>query len=263
MEKRKINNLKLFIFENDEEASKFTCSYLLKKKEITEKEGKKLRIGLAAGKTPVKLYDFLQKASKNKISWKEVLFFNIDELIGLESKNHPALFRNWTLRMFLNGLDFKLKNFFSPNGNNKNEIEVYEKLMTEKKINIQILGLGLNGHLAYCEPGTPFESETHLLELTNSSRQQLLKGEFFRNFKETPTRAITVGLKTIMNAEKILLLVFGKNKTEILKKILTTKNDVSLPATVLHKHKNCLVITDKLAAQVFLNNENKTKPKKV
>ena len=257
MKKKKINNLKLFIFENDEKASQFTCNYLLKKKETIEKKGGKLRLGLAAGKTQVKLYNFLQEKSfKDKISWKRVLFFNVDELVGLSSE-HPALFRNWTLRALLNGLDFDIKNFFSPNGNQSKGEENYESLITEKKINVQILGLGLNGHLAYCEPGTSFKSKTHFVRLTNSSQNQLLESGFFNNFNQIPTSAITIGLKTIMNAEEILLLVFGKNKVEILNKILTTKKDISLPATILQQHKNCLVIVDKLAAQIFLNDHKK------
>lgn len=252
----KINNLRLLVFETDEEGSEFAARYILDSKKENENQSNEFRFGLAAGNTPVKLYEILKKSSqREEISWKRTVFFTIDELAELDF-SHPALFRNWMDRYFLNGLEIDAKKFFSPNANNNDEDHVYEELITQKPIDVQILGLGLNGHIAYCEPGTLFSSKTHFVQLTESSRRQLKDSGFFTSFEKIPKRAITVGLLTIMKAKSILLMAFGKHKAVIVKKILASSMSPDFPATILRNHKNCFLIVDKQAASLFLERKD-------
>jgi len=145
------------------------------------------------------------------------------------------------------------KNIFIPYGlvhNAPKHCEWYEKQIQEKGgIDFQILGIGGNGHIGFNEPGTSFDSVTHVADLSEKTRQDNAK--FFDNIDEVPKQAITMGLKTIMDSKEAMLLVSGAHKAEIIKKALKGPITEEVPASILQEHTDLTVILDKLAASLL------------
>lgn len=126
------------------------------------------------------------------------------------------------------------------------ECTTYENLLQKHKgIDLQILGIGNNGHVGFNEPGTSFDSETHVVQLAPSTRKA--NARFFSSLEEVPTQAITMGIATIMQSKEILLLISGEQKKEALNRLLTGNIDKSFPASVLKNHPNVTIIADTAA----------------
>jgi len=203
-------------------------------------------LGLATGSTPVGLYnELIDDHAKNGTSYRKICTFNLDEYVGLEG-SHPQSYLYFMRQHLFNHIDISPDNTFIPNGKAEDmmkECERYEELIKKKGgINLQILGIGQNGHIGFNEPGTSFSSRTHIIQLTESTRQA--NSRFFSSMEEVPTRAITVGIQTIMESRKILLLISGKAKMDALKRLLTDEIDENFPASVLKLHNDVTVITD-------------------
>lgn len=203
-------------------------------------------IGLATGSTPEGLYEILVKKYKaGEISFADTITFNLDEYAGL-SKDDPTSYQYFMDYHLFNSVDIKPENKHVPNGlapNLEEECETYEKLIQQAgKINLQVLGLGLNGHIGFNEPGTPFDSRTHVVELEESTREA--NARFFKSIEEVPTKALTMGIGTIMEAEEIVFLVQGEKKADILRKVVHGEVTEQVPASILQKHPNITLITD-------------------
>ncbi len=212
------------------------------KNEIIKKPA--LVLGLATGKTPEKLYDFLIKECKNKkISFSKVKFFNLDEYYPIRSKNKKS-FSYYLYKTFLNKIDAKPSNihFLSGEGDVKKQCREYEKKIKNNKIDILILGIGKNSHIAFNEPNSSLNSKTRLVLLSDSTRKAN-KIKF--------THAITLGIKNILSAKKILLLASGKSKAKALKSMLKGKVNKTCPASFLKKHKQLILIIDKNAGSLI------------
>lgn len=155
-------------------------------------------------------------------------------IIFLERKNASS---TWAWLMVL---------FFIPNGlaeNLEKECEAFEQAIKERgPIHLQLLGVGPNGHIGFNEPGTPFDSRTHVATLEEETRQA--NSRFFNSIDEVPKFALTMGIGTIMEAEEIILLVSGEHKKEILQQIIESDVTETIPATVLKTHPNATLITD-------------------
>lgn len=206
-------------------------------------------IGLATGSSPIGLYNAMIRDHKeNGTSYKNVKSVNLDEYVGLgiESDQSYVYFMNDNL---FKSIDIDKKNTNLPNGKAVNmnaECERYTALLDSMPQDIQLLGIGGNGHIGFNEPGTPFDSTTHIVEL--QERTRLDNARFFSSLDEVPTHAITMGIKNIMNAKKILVVANGKGKADAVYSMVKGEITESCPASVLQKHNDVIVIVDKDAA---------------
>lgn len=203
-------------------------------------------LGLATGSTPETMYEQLVAAYQNgEISFKNVVTFNLDEYVGLDEANEFSYHYYMNEKLF-DHVDIDKKNTYIPNGNAEDleaECAAFESAIQEHgPIDLQILGVGLNGHIGFNEPGTPFTSRTHVATLEESTRKA--NSRFFTSLDEVPKYALTMGLATIMDAKKIVLLVQGEHKKTILHEIVHGDVTEEVPASVLKLHPDVVVITD-------------------
>lgn len=208
-----------------------------------------LRLGMATGNTPKGLYkELVSDHQMNGTSYKHVQTFNLDEYIGL-SPNDRQSYRYYMDTRLFDHIDIDKKNTHLPKGDAEDafaEAESYEKLIQESgKVDLQILGLGRNGHIGFNEPGTSFSSPTHVVELTLATRTDNAK--FFGSLDLVPKQAITMGISTIMESEEILLLVSGEEKSTALRRLLLGGIEEAFPVSVLKTHQNATIIADEAA----------------
>ena len=210
-------------------------------------------LGLATGSTPEGVYALLVEAYKQgKVSFKDVTTFNLDEYVGL-ADSHPQSYRYFMNNHLFLHVDINLDKTHVPgNKGDENDLSVYdENIKKHGGIDLQLLGIGSNGHIAFNEPGTPFDSKTHIVTLKESTIKD--NSRFFNSIDEVPTSSITMGLDSIMNAKKIILMAFGKNKAEAICKMFTKDANVDLPASILQKHDNVTIYCDEEAASLLIN----------
>ncbi|MEK6819213.1 MAG: glucosamine-6-phosphate deaminase [Nanoarchaeota archaeon] len=236
--------MKTILVKDKKEASKIAAEIICK--EINKKRD--LVLGLATGKTMIPVYKEITKLSKRqKIDFREVKTFNLDEYLGLNEKDKES-FKTFMNKNLFGKINIQEKNINFLDGKNKGikkECKDYEnKIKKLGGIDLQILGIGKNGHIAFNEPESSFSSVTRKVKLTDQTRKD--DSIFFKD-KKTPEYALTVGLKTIMNSKKIMLIALGKEKTEIVKRFFQTKITKKVPATILKKHKDFTFIIDKEA----------------
>lgn len=208
-------------------------------------------LGLATGSTPIGLYKELVKRYKqSEISFKHVTTFNLDEYVGI-SRSNPNSYHYFMNDNLWKHIDIDLANVNIPDGmadNLEKECIEYEERIANQPIDIQILGIGLNGHIGFNEPGTSFDSRTHIVELDESTREA--NSRFFDSLDEVPKQAITMGIETIMKAKKVILLVSGKAKATTLAKLISNEEVTpDFPASVLRKHKDVTIIADEEARE--------------
>lgn len=206
-------------------------------------------IGLATGSSPIGLYNAMIRDHKeNGTSYKNVKSVNLDEYVGLgiESDQSYVYFMNDNL---FKGIDIDKNNTNLPNGKADDmnaECDRYTALLDLMTQDIQLLGIGGNGHIGFNEPGTPFNSTTHIVEL--QERTRIDNARFFSSLDEVPTHAITMGIKNIMNAKKILVVANGKGKADAVYSMVKGEITESCPASVLQNHNDVTVIVDEDAA---------------
>lgn len=208
-------------------------------------------LGLATGSTPIGLYKELVKRYKqSEISFKHVTTFNLDEYVGI-SRSNPNSYHYFMNDNLWKHIDIDLANVNIPDGmadNLEKECIEYEERIANQPIDIQILGIGLNGHIGFNEPGTSFDSRTHIVELDESTREA--NSRFFDSLDEVPKQAITMGIETILKAKKVILLVSGKAKATTLAKLISNEEVTpDFPASVLRKHKDVTIIADEEARE--------------
>ncbi|MBM4761028.1 glucosamine-6-phosphate deaminase [Bacillus sp. B15-48] len=208
-----------------------------------------ITLGLATGGTPVGLYaQIVKDHQENDTSYQKVTSFNLDEYIGL-SGEHPQSYRYFMNEQLFNHIDIDKANTFVPLGDTENPqqqcVDYENRLKEHGGIDLQILGIGSNGHIAFNEPGTSFQSETHIIELTASTREA--NARFFDSIDEVPTHAITMGIASIMRSKEILLLISGEGKREALSQLIHGEATEDFPASVLKNHPNVTIIADEAA----------------
>ena len=206
-------------------------------------------LGLATGTTPLGLYRCMTEDYKSHgTSYEHIRTVNLDEYKGLP-KNHPQSYAYFMRENLFRHLDIEEGNTYIENGTAQDEqaeCERYNKLLAEMPRDIQLLGLGSNGHIAFNEPNTPFESETHVVELAESTVKD--NARLFADISEVPKKAFTMGIKQIMQAKQILILASGANKADAVYKTVYGSVTEEVPASVLQLHPSCILIVDKEAA---------------
>lgn len=240
--------MKVYIFDTSVELFEE-----LTKKYVSEiKANPSINLGLATGGTPVPLYENLIKDHKlNKTSYKQVKTFNLDEYIGLP-ENHSQSYRTFMNDIFFNHVDIDKKNTYIPNGNAANlELEAsnYDKLITENKIDLQLLGIGTNAHIGFNEPGSSFDSNTIIVDLTQETRDANVR--FFNDMSEVPKTAITMGIGSITKAKEIILVATGAHKAEAILNTIEGPITMDVPASILQAHPNVSIYLDKDAAKLL------------
>ena len=202
-------------------------------------------LGLATGTSPLKVYANLVQACKNgRVSFKEVKTFNLDEYIGLKG-THNQSYRYFMNDNLFNHIDINKENthVLLGVGDYLAYANNYDNLIKQAGgIDLQILGIGSDGHIAFNEPGTPFDSLTHVAELAESTIVD--NSRLFNDISEVPTKAVTMGLRSIMNAKKIVLIATGKNKARAIFNLLKGPKTEEVPCSILQDHPNCTIYVD-------------------
>ncbi|MBB6451362.1 glucosamine-6-phosphate deaminase [Geomicrobium halophilum] len=207
-------------------------------------------LGLATGGTPEGMYQALiEEYAAGNLSFQETRTFNLDEYIGLPT-DHSLSYHSYMYKQLFNHIDIPPENIHLPDGNASDlqaECKKYEAFIHEAGgIDLQILGLGHNGHIGFNEPETSFASRTHIIELDNETREA--NARFFEQKEDVPKRAITMGIETILSARKVLVLVSSADKAEAVKDMVCREITSAFPATVLQKHPAVTVLVDEKAA---------------
>ena len=206
-------------------------------------------LGLATGSTPVGAYQNLVKWNKEgAISFAEVTSVNLDEYIGL-SPEHDQSYRYFMQDNLFNHVDIKPENTNVPNGQAADPEQAaldYEKIIASTGgVDLQLLGLGHNGHIAFNEPCDEFIMDTHVVELTESTINA--NARFFASEAEVPRKAMTMGIRSIMKAKKILVVVSGADKADAVYNSFAGPVTPQVPASILQLHNDVTVVGDKAA----------------
>lgn len=240
--------MKVIITENYEqmssEAAKVFVELLKTKPECV--------LGLATGSTPIGLYQNLIAAYKNgEVSFKNVTTANLDEYVGL-TKDHDQSYAYFMRHNLFDHVDIESKNLNIPDGSQKDlekECARYSEFLKNNPQDLQVLGIGSNGHIGFNEPGTSFDSKTHVVNLTESTIKD--NSRLFSDISEVPTQAVTMGISEIMKSKAIVLMASGENKANAVYNTVKGNVTESCPASILQNHPNCILIADKAAAKLL------------
>ena len=207
-------------------------------------------LGGATGSTPLGLYAELVRLNKaGEISFKEASSFNLDEYVGLDGA-HDQSYRYFMDHNLFDHIDIDKSRTRVPSGIDISDPAAYDKeIQAAGGVDLQLLGIGNNGHIGFNEPGTPFGSLTHIVELTESTREA--NKRFFTSIDEVPTHAVTMGIKTVMQARSIILMAIGPAKAPIMKEMLQGPVTEKVPASVLQLHPDVTVYMDFEAAKLL------------
>ncbi|MBQ5696423.1 MAG: glucosamine-6-phosphate deaminase, partial [Clostridium sp.] len=239
----------LMVVNNYEELSKVAAKEF--SKVIKEKENAVL--GLATGGSPVGMYKELIKMYEQKeLNFSKITTVNLDEYIGLNPE-HNQSYRYFMNNNLFNHINIDKSNTFVPNGLAEDleaQCKEYDQKIVELGgIDIQLLGVGNNGHIAFNEPNNELSSGTHIISLTDNTIEA--NARFFDNIDDVPRKAITMGVGGIMKAKKIILIASGESKAEAIKGIFSGKITTANPATMLQMHRDVTVIVDEAAAKLI------------
>ncbi|MDP8226694.1 MAG: glucosamine-6-phosphate deaminase [Candidatus Celaenobacter polaris] len=235
--------MEIKLISSYDEMSKLAAKMVAKK--IKDKPNTVL--GLATGSTPEGMYRELVKMYKeDELDLSQVVTFNLDEYLGL-SPDHPQSYHYYMYENFFNHVNIKEENIYIPKGDTKDPVREclnYEKEIEKVEgIDLQILGIGINGHVGFNEPDINLEAETHIIQLSDDTITA--NSRFFRNLDEVPKRAITMGMKTIMKSKKIILMAWGLEKKEAVLKAISRHINTEIPASLLQLHNDIILIVDK------------------
>ncbi|ORU00649.1 Glucosamine-6-phosphate deaminase [Anaerovibrio sp. JC8] len=210
-------------------------------------------LGLATGSTPVSMYQRLAAVHKSVgLDFSQVTTFNLDEYIGM-SPDNPQSYHYFMQENFFRHINIRPENVFLPDGMADDMVaegERYEKLIASRGgIDLQVLGIGQNAHIGFNEPDVKFAATTHKVELDEETIQA--NSRFFNSVSDVPRYAISMGIKTIMMAEHVILLANGRNKAEAVYKAVCGDVTPEAPASILQLHRDVAIILDKQAASLL------------
>jgi glucosamine-6-phosphate deaminase len=255
IEAKKFEKINTIIHQNSDEASFFVAKEIAQLVKQRQKVGKKLILGLATGSSPTKMYEYLVKFHKEEgLSFNNVVTFNLDEYYPMQPDSMHSYVRFMNEHLF-NHLDIKKENIHIPDGSlSKEEVrsfcEQYEqKIKDLGGLDVQILGIGRTGHIGFNEPGSTLSSKTRMVRLDQVTRLDAAS-DFFGH-ENVPTKAITMGVGSIMDAKRIILMAWGEGKSDIIRQAVEGKIKESVPATFLQHHNNCDFILDEASASLL------------
>jgi glucosamine-6-phosphate deaminase len=241
-----INNIKIIIVDNYEQMSKkaaamIEAQVLLKRNSV---------LGLATGSTPEGMYqELVKKYQENEVDFQDVTTFNLDEYYPIAPDN-PQSYAYYMHENFFKHVNVREHYQNIPSGSNTNVEEtcqVYDRAIEASgNIDLQILGIGTNGHIGFNEPDVKFEAGTHLVELDEETIEA--NARFFDNIDDVPKQALSMGIRNIMHSKKIILMASGQNKAKAIRAMLKGPVTPELPASILQLHQDVTLIIDEEAA---------------
>lgn len=209
-------------------------------------------LGLATGSSPIGIYkNLIKNYEEGNISFKNVRTYNLDEYVGISRENDQSYYYFMHDNLF-NHVDIVEENVHVPyayEGAYAESCKAYTEELKKVSVDIQLLGIGANGHIGFNEPGTSFDQETFIVELTEKTRED--NKRFFASIDDVPTHAITMGIADIMRAKKIVLIACGENKAEAVKMLLSEQVTTDFPASALHNHNDVIVVIDEAASKLL------------
>ncbi len=236
-----------YVFTTAQDIARFVSAQMLQL--ISSREH--LVLGLATGSTMKPVYEqLIQDYLHHRPRLEHVHCFNLDEYIGLAAA-HPQSYASYMQQHLYDHVPFEPSQLHVPCGEDwptdEQCLDFSLKIQKLGGIDLQLLGIGTNGHIGFNEPGTSFEQRTHVVALSEQTRRD--NSRFFTHKEEMPTHAVTLGLKDIIEAKQIFLLATGEQKAEIMGKLQRSVVTEELPASILKTHANTVILVDRAAAQ--------------
>lgn len=243
------------VFDSAIEGSNYVAGKIKELIEANNAAGKKTVLGLATGSTPVKMYkELIRMHKEDGLSFQNVITFNLDEYYPMQPDSKDSYWYFMHENLF-NHIDVKPENVNIPKGNlPENEVDQhcldYEaKIDAEGGLDIQILGIGRTGHIGFNEPGSELESVTRQVTLAQITLDDAAPS--FGGVENVPTKAITMGVASVLKARTIYLMAYGANKAQIVSDTLTNEITAQVPATYLQKHDNTVFVLDNEASSLL------------
>lgn len=240
--------MKIIVTKNSDELAKEALKVMLN----IVKNKPNAVLGLATGSSPIGLYnEMIADHKSNGTSYKDIRTVNLDEYVGLGIENNQSYVYFMNDNLF-KSLDINKDNINLPNGKANDpdsECIRYTALLDSMPQDIQLLGIGGNGHIGFNEPGTAFDSTTHIVELEEGTRKD--NSRFFATLDDVPTHAITMGIRNIMNAKQILVVANGASKARAVYDMVKGKVSESCPASILQRHCDVVLVIDEAASELL------------
>ncbi|EER68537.1 glucosamine-6-phosphate deaminase [Gemella haemolysans] len=236
--------MKYLVFDSKQEASKE--AYKILKSLIIENS----TLGLATGGSPTGLYaEIIADHKAGNFSYKNVRSYNLDEYVGI-SYDHPESYHKFMETNLFDHIDIEKENTHVPDASAEDledALKSYQEALNDANIDVQLLGVGSNGHIGFNEPGTSFDTGVHIVDLKQETIEA--NSRFFNNdINLVPKQAVTMGIKDIMKAKHIILLAFGKAKQDAIRSLVADEEITeNIPCTILKNHPSVYVIVDKEA----------------
>ena len=203
-------------------------------------------LGLATGSSPLEFYKLIRESD---LDFSDMVSVNLDEYVGLTGED-PQSYRYFMQENLFNEKPFKVS--YLPKGNEdtaEEETAHYNEILAQHPVDLQILGIGRNGHIGFNEPGTPFDSQTHLVHLDQSTIEA--NSRFFEKIEDVPTQAISMGIANILAAKSIILFAYGESKAQAIAGTVNGPKPERLPASALQGHPDVVIIADQAALSLL------------
>jgi glucosamine-6-phosphate deaminase len=241
--------LRLVILPNSDDVAEFACDLFAR--QLLEKPNSIL--GLATGSSPTTLYKkLIERQRGGDISFSKVTSFNLDEYVGLNGE-HTQSYRHFMNEQLFDHIDIDKGRTFVPNGVAKDpneECKRYEEMIAlAGGVDLQLLGIGINGHIGFNEPLSSLSSRTRVKTLTKSTIEA--NSRFFGPDERQPTDSMTMGIGTILDAKQVVLLATGAHKAEAVRGCVEGAVTASCPASALQLHQHAIVVVDEAAAELL------------
>ena len=238
--------MKILVFEKEEYLDAYVGEYIC---HFIRNHSQPV-IGFATGSTPLGVYRyFIDNYQAQKVSFRQVRAFNLDEYVGL-TPSHPRSFASAMKNELFSHIDILPENINALDGSKEDmiqECQRYESLIDANPIDIQILGIGMDGHIAYNEPGSPLDGACHVVDLHQESIESSLDYGF-DHIEDVPTQGVTQGIGTIMKAKQLIMMAKGEKKADLVKRMIYGEVTSDFPSSIIQRHPNVIVCLDRSAA---------------
>lgn len=238
--------MKILVFEKEEHLDAYVGEYIC---HFIRNHSQPV-IGFATGSTPLGVYCyFIDNYQAQKVSFRQVKAFNLDEYVGL-TPSHPRSFASAMKNELFSHIDILPENINALDGSKEDmiqECQRYESLIDANPIDIQILGIGMDGHIAYNEPGSPLDGACHVVDLHQESIESSLDYGF-DHIEDVPTQGVTQGIGTIMKAKQLIMMAKGEKKADLVKRMIYGEVTSDFPSSIIQRHPNVIVCLDRSAA---------------
>ena len=238
--------MKILVFEKEEHLDAYVGEYIC---HFIRNHFQPV-IGFATGSTPLGVYRyFIDNYQAQKVSFRQVKAFNLDEYVGL-TPSHSRSFASAMKNELFSHIDILPENINALDGSKEDmiqECQRYESLIDANPIDIQILGIGMDGHIAYNEPGSPLDGACHVVDLHQESIESSLDYGF-DHIEDVPTQGVTQGIGTIMKAKQLIMMAKGEKKADLVKRMIYGEVTPDFPSSIIQRHPNVIVCLDRSAA---------------